>query len=171
MKFKEELAKATNPWIKRIGEYLLSREDIQKNLKKENKSLKECFDYILVELSKQCTKDGSIGFVSGDDEVLFGLAVHYYDEDDIKVPKPNFKTNANGTATEEELLKKMGNKKAKTITQTTNNSKEFERYKKEIIEKNKEIEELKEKLETKSAPKVSKPKKSKPVMDDQISLF
>lgn len=34
-KFNSELNKAKNPWIKRIGNYLLSREDLHENLKKK----------------------------------------------------------------------------------------------------------------------------------------
>lgn len=102
-KFNKELEKAKNPWIKRIGNYLLSRDDIQENLKKKNKSLDECFDYVLNEISKKCVKNGNIGYVAGDDQELFYLAVHYYDEDDIKVSKPNFRTNANGTATKKDI--------------------------------------------------------------------
>ncbi|RHH14206.1 hypothetical protein DW226_00840 [Coprobacillus sp. AM18-4LB-d2] len=102
-KFNKELEKAKNPWIKRIGNYLLSRDDIQENLKKKNKSLDECFNYVLNEISKKCVKNGNIGYVAGDDQELFDLAVHYYDEDDIKVSKPNFRTNANGTATKKDM--------------------------------------------------------------------
>lgn len=115
-KFKEELKKEKNPWIKRIGEYLLSREDVHENLKKEKKSLKECFDYILIELSKKCTKEGNVGYVAGDDEEIFGMAVHYYDEDDIKVGKKNFKTNADGSAAAKRLNKASQTPKEKEKT-------------------------------------------------------
>lgn len=46
---------------------------------KPNKSIDECFRYILGEARKR----GSL--VCMTDEEVFGLAVHYYDEDDIKV--------------------------------------------------------------------------------------
>ena len=48
---------------------------------KPNKNIDECFDYIVSEAKKR----GNAVCMS-DDEV-FGLAVHYYDEDDIKVSK------------------------------------------------------------------------------------
>ena len=48
---------------------------------KPNKNINECFDYILSEAKKR----GNAVCMS-DDEV-FGLAVHYYDEDDIEVGK------------------------------------------------------------------------------------
>ena len=54
---------------------------------KPNKNIDECFDYIVSEAKKR----GNAVCMS-DDEV-FGLAVHYYDEDDIKVGKQtNYRT-------------------------------------------------------------------------------
>lgn len=46
-------------------------------LKKENKSIEECCNYVM-----KCAKDG--GCAGYSDEEVFGWAVHYYDEDDIK---------------------------------------------------------------------------------------
>lgn len=114
-KFNKELEKAKNPWIKRIGNYLLSRGDIQENLKKKNKSLDECFQYILNELAKKAekSKENGVGFVSGDDQELYDLAVHYYDEDNLKVEKASYKTNANGTATEKQLQEKINKQPVK----------------------------------------------------------
>lgn len=48
---------------------------------KQNKSIDECFDYIIGEVRKK----GNAVYMS--DEEVFGMAVHYYDEDDIKVSK------------------------------------------------------------------------------------
>lgn len=48
---------------------------------KPNKSLDECCNYILHEVQKS----GQNGFA---DEEIYGMAVHYYDEDDIKDVKP-----------------------------------------------------------------------------------
>jgi len=48
---------------------------------KKNKSIDECINYIFSEVKKS----GCHGF--SDDEV-FAMAVHYYDEDDIKDIKP-----------------------------------------------------------------------------------
>lgn len=48
---------------------------------KPNKSIDECFDYIIGEVRKK----GAMVYMS--DEEVFGMAVHYYDEDDIKVSK------------------------------------------------------------------------------------
>lgn len=59
---------------------------------KSNKNIDECFDYIVSEAKKR----GNAVCMS-DDEV-FGLAVHYYDEDDIKVNKQtNYKAATSQT--------------------------------------------------------------------------
>ena len=50
-------------------------------LKKENKNIDECINYILSEVQKS----GCNGFA---DEEIFNMAIHYYDEDDIKNIKP-----------------------------------------------------------------------------------
>jgi hypothetical protein len=67
---------------------------------KPNKSIDECFDYIIGEVSKK----GNAVYMS--DEKVFGMAVHYYDEDDIKVsPLPNgmkVKSSATAELTDEE---------------------------------------------------------------------
>jgi len=49
--------------------------------KKENKNLDECCNYVM-----KCASDG--GCAGYSDEEVFGWAVHYYDEDDIKNIKP-----------------------------------------------------------------------------------
>lgn len=86
--FEEELKKTQNPAVKRIGNYLMERAktdpSVANNLKKEKKSLNECWDYVLSEVAKTMYRSGNFGCAAGDDEELFGLAVHYYDEDDIK---------------------------------------------------------------------------------------
>jgi hypothetical protein len=46
-------------------------------LAKENKSIEECCNYILTEVKKS----GCNGF---EDSEIIGMAIHYYDEDDIK---------------------------------------------------------------------------------------
>lgn len=50
-------------------------------LKKENKSIDGCCTYIL----NQVKASGCNGF---DDSEIFGMAVHYYDEDDVKAGSP-----------------------------------------------------------------------------------
>ena len=58
-----------------------SDELFAKTYAKKNKSIDECCNYILSEAKKQ----GSA--VAMTDEEVYNLAVHYYDEDDLKVEK------------------------------------------------------------------------------------
>lgn len=50
---------------------------------KENKNIKDCCSYI----TSQAKKQASNGWAAISDDVVFGWAVHYYNEDDIKVEK------------------------------------------------------------------------------------
>ncbi len=86
-RFLEDLKKQDDPLIIQVAKYLLTREDIKDNLNKENKSLEEMNKYIMSEVYKMYTKkkgkkNGGIGI---EDEDVYNMAVHYYDEDDIKI--------------------------------------------------------------------------------------
>jgi prolyl-tRNA synthetase len=63
-----------------IKNYLEERakndEMFAKSYAKENKSIEGCVNYIFQEVKKS----GCCGFA---DEEIFGMAVHYYDEDDV----------------------------------------------------------------------------------------
>lgn len=76
--------KGTDNFKKVIQVHLEARakEDplFAETFKKENKSIDECITYIL----NTVQESGSNGF---DDEEIFNMAVHYYDEDDIKPGK------------------------------------------------------------------------------------
>lgn len=73
--------KVSNPFKEIIKAHLDKRasedELFEITYQKENKNLEECCNYLM-----QCAKKGGCGGYS-DDEV-FGWAIHYYDEDDIK---------------------------------------------------------------------------------------
>ena len=77
---------ATNSFKEAIREYLeqRSKQDtlFAVTYAKPNKSVDECCNYIM----KEARKRGN-AVCMRDDEV-FGLAVHYYDEDSIKDVKP-----------------------------------------------------------------------------------
>lgn len=83
-----------NPLKEAIHSYLDGRAKVDELFaiayKKKNKSIDECCTYIMGEAKKR----GNAVCMS-DDEV-FGLAVHYYDEDNIKINKlpANVKTSA-----------------------------------------------------------------------------
>lgn len=77
--------KASPHFKKAIQNYLngLAEKDelFAETLKKPKKNIDDCLTYIL----NQVKASGCNGFA---DEEIFGMAVHYYDEDDIKVGKP-----------------------------------------------------------------------------------
>lgn len=87
--FSEELKNTTNPSVVKIGTYLQERAQIDpsvaKALEKENKSLDECYRYILGEAFKSIHKEGNVGGAYISPEDVYSMAVHYYDEDDIKI--------------------------------------------------------------------------------------
>ncbi len=76
--------KATDPFKETIKNYLanLSKSDslLTETLKKPKKNIDDCVTYILTEVKKS----GKNGFA---DDEIFGMALHYYDEDSIVVGK------------------------------------------------------------------------------------
>jgi len=77
--------KTSNAFKEAIKKYLDERASTDQlfavTYSKENKSLEECCNYVT-----QCAQKGGCGGYS--DEEVFGWAIHYYDEDDIKNIKP-----------------------------------------------------------------------------------
>lgn len=135
--------KGSELFKKRIKEYLERRAftdpQFAERYGNEKKSIEECCKYILGEVS--------VAQQSGyDDEEIFGMAVHYYDEDDIKI-KPNHVdrvvSNIHVDLTEEEKAEA----RAKAIAD----------YQKEV----------REGMMRKPAPKPKEEKKEEP----QLSLF
>lgn len=78
-------------------------QEFAKTYAKPNKSIKECCTYIFSVVEKQ-RKSGEKCLACSDDEI-FGLAVHYYDEDDIVVEAPKAKIKAVAGEEGEELVK------------------------------------------------------------------
>lgn len=78
-------------------------QEFAKTYAKPNKSIKECCTYIFGVVEKQ-RKSGEKCVACTDDEI-FGLAVHYYDEDDIVVETPKAKIKAVSGEEGEELIK------------------------------------------------------------------
>lgn len=77
--------KGTEHFTRTIAEYLNQRAMTDPlfapYLQKPNKNIGECITYILNEVQKS----GCNGF---DDDEIYSMAVHYYDEDNIEVGKP-----------------------------------------------------------------------------------
>lgn len=67
--------------IRKHLEQLAERDELFRAVfSKENKNIEECCRYILSEARKRGTA------VAMSDEEVYGLAVHYYDEDNLRVP-------------------------------------------------------------------------------------
>lgn len=77
--------KATNSFKTVIKNHLntIASDDslFAKTLSKKSKNIDDCITYIL----NKVKASGCNGFA---DEEIFNMAIHYYDEDDIKVGKP-----------------------------------------------------------------------------------
>ncbi|WP_372934481.1 PcfK-like family protein [Mariniphaga sediminis] len=65
----------------KLNELAALDEKIASNLKKEGKSIDNCITYIL----NSVQKSGCNGFT---DDEIYGMALHYYDEDKIDVGNP-----------------------------------------------------------------------------------
>ena len=77
--------KGTEHFTRTIAEYLNQRAAADPlfapNLMKPNKNIEDCVTYILNEVKKS----GCNGF---DDNEIYSMAVHYFDEDNIDIGKP-----------------------------------------------------------------------------------
>lgn len=65
-----------DPALLKIVEYLLSREDMNDKYLNETKSLKSMVDFIKGQAKKQAKN----GMAMIEDEVVYGWAIHYWDE-------------------------------------------------------------------------------------------
>lgn len=96
--FLDEYESLTDQNIKRVCDYLIERDDIDKD--KEGKSISEMWKFIVAEAKKKAV--GGCAVLSDDD--VFGLAVHYFDEDLVieKNEKPKKKKEAKKESKKEE---------------------------------------------------------------------
>lgn len=108
---------------------------------KPNKNINECFDYILGEAKKQ----GNAVYLP--DEVVFGWAVHYYDEDDIKINKLPANTRVSAKASVE--LTEEDKEKARDLA--------VQEYKQQCINKLLEEKKAKAKRASEKINQVSQP--------------
>ena len=128
------------PFENAIKEYLDARakEDVKFAEKYSNgkKSIEECCRFILGEMKKKAAG----GMYGATDAEVFGLAVHYYDEEDIKVEKNvSAEVIINRELTEEEKQEFKKRKEAKDKTEEQ--LKEEDKKRKEQERKKKEQEE------------------------------
>lgn len=106
--------KSTNNFNETIKAYLDQRaqedELFAVSYAKESKNIKDCCSYI----TSQAKKQASNGCAAISDDVVFGWAVHYYDEDNIKVEKTsNMRVSVNNSAPKKEVKKETPKAKLK----------------------------------------------------------
>ena len=84
--------------------------------KKANKSIKECCKYIYSQAKKLAKGGNAVGV---DDATVYGWAVHYYDEDNIKVKDVKERVEVVATATVQEPVKEEKPVKQKSARKKT----------------------------------------------------
>lgn len=119
---------------------------------KPHKNIDECFNYILGEARKQ----GNVVYLP--DDVVFGWAVHYYDEDDIKINKLSVNTQVSARASVE--LAEEDKKKARELA--------VKEYKEQCIHKLKTAEAEKAK---KAAEKKKEERERSKQMEQSLFTF
>ena len=109
------MAKNNNSFQDTIKAYLDKRAEEDSlfavTYAKENKNIKDCCSYITSQ-AKKAAKQGNCAVI--EDDIVFGWAVHYYDEDDIKVDKTsNMRVSVNNSAPKTEVKKEAPKAKIK----------------------------------------------------------
>lgn len=130
MTFEEELASPENEYIAVIGKYLKDRAltdpSVEEDLKKESKSLKRCFQFIIDEARK--VQKNNCAMIK--DDVVFEWAVHYYDEDDLSIDNAVKHEKESKKEDKKEPKKKLSEKaEKKVIEETTTKQKEIKKNK------------------------------------------
>lgn len=93
--------------VNKIAEYLINREDLNEKFLNEEKNLQDMWDYI-----KEQAKEKAVnGCAVMEDEEVYGLAVHYFDETNETLGIKTSKKQAKSTKAtkKEENPKKVDN--------------------------------------------------------------
>lgn len=113
-----------------LDERAKNDEQFAQSYTKANKNIDECFDYVIGEVRKR----GNAVYMT--DAEVFGLAVHYYDEDDIKINRLPEGTKLSASAPAVELSEED---RAKAHDQAV------KEYRQQCIDRMREAEEQKAK--------------------------
>ena len=107
----------------RIKDYLDERarkdELFARSYAKTNKNIDECYDYIVGEARKQCKNSDSVCI---SDDVVYGWAVHYYDEDNIKVGRSKESTESKEMSEADKKIVEEARKKAYKVNKMASNA-------------------------------------------------
>lgn len=95
--------------------------------KKANKSIEECIKYIYSKARKLAKEGNAVGV---DDATVYGWAVHYYDEDDIKIKDVKERVEVVAPATVQEPVVQETVKEEKAVKQKSARKKTKQELKK-----------------------------------------
>jgi len=130
-----KVMKGSESFKQTIQEYLQVRantdEQFAKSFAKENKNIDECINFIL----NTVKESGCCGF---DDEEIYGIAVHYYDEDELdpkylKAVGGNVVVNHKVQLTAEEMAELAEKAKKDYYQQCLQKQKELIQPKKKVV--------------------------------------
>lgn len=140
MNFLEQMQDSNDPMIVMIKNHLLSRNDTSELLKKENKNIEDMMLFIGHELYVKYLKGKNnhrMACVAGPDEELYGIVMHYLDEDDIDMKKIenemsriSFVNQEQKNPNQEEKIPKSEEKMQKILKNTHKESKTIKKAKK-----------------------------------------
>lgn len=140
MNFLEQMQDSNDPMIVMIKNHLLSRNDTSELLKKENKNIEDMILFIGHELYVKYLKGKNnhrMACVAGPDEELYGIVMHYLDEDDIDMKKIenemsriSFVNQEQKNPNQEEKIPKNEEKMQKILKNTHKESKTIKKAKK-----------------------------------------
>lgn len=149
MNFLEQMQDSNDPMIVMIKNHLLSRNDTSELLKKENKNIEDMMLFIGHELYVKYLKGKNnhrMACVAGPDEELYGIVMHYLDEDDIDIKKIenemsriSFVNQEQKNPNQEEKIQKSEEKMQKILKNTHKEPKKTKKTKKKA-KKSTEIE-------------------------------
>lgn len=142
MNFLEQMQSSNYPMITMIKNHLLSRSDTSELLKKENKNIEDMMLFVGHELYVKYLKGKNnhrMACVAGPDEELYGIVMHYLDEDDIDMKKIenemsriSFVNQEQKRPNQEEKIPKSEEKVKKILKNTHKESKTIKKAKKKV---------------------------------------
>lgn len=142
MNFLEQMQSSNDPMITMIKNHLLSRSDTSELLKKENKNIEDMMLFVGHELYVKYLKGKNnhrMACVAGPDEELYGIVMHYLDEEDIDMKKIenemsriSFVNQEQKRPNQEEKIPKSEEKVKKILKNTHKESKTIKKAKKKV---------------------------------------
>lgn len=135
MNFLEQMQSSNDPMITMIKNHLLSRSDTSELLKKENKNIEDMMLFVGHELYVKYLKGKNnhrMACVAGPDEELYGIVMHYLDEDDIDMKKIENEMSRISFVNQEEKIPKSEEKVKKILKNTHKESKTIKKAKKKV---------------------------------------